>query len=56
MLLKLAALGALGFVGYRYAQKSGRVPGPRLAGGPLSQYATVQHTADEPPPVNPYRG
>jgi hypothetical protein len=61
MLLKLAALGALGYAGYRYAEKQGLIsrlqpqtsPAPtnpdiRLAGGPLSSQATLQHTADAP--------
>lgn len=58
MLIKLAALGALGYVGYRYLEKQGALAQParpsspdvRLAGGPLSSQATVQHDADAPPP------
>jgi uncharacterized membrane protein YebE (DUF533 family) len=55
-MLRLAALGALGYAGYRYFQKnratggaanrSTMADGPRLAGGPLSGQATVQHSAD----------
>ena len=56
-MLKLAALGALGYAGYKYYQKnmSGNAQGDRnvrrtaVAGGPLSKSATLQHTADEPP-------
>ncbi|MET0241659.1 MAG: hypothetical protein ABW184_17340 [Sphingobium sp.] len=52
MLLKLAALGTLGYVGYRYYKaKAPGVAGEdgiRLAGGPLSSAATLQHTPDLP--------
>jgi len=60
MLLKLAALGALGYAGYRYAEKQGLIskaerqpmpaPAPdiRLAGGPLSSQATLQSTPNAP--------
>ena len=54
MLLKLVALGALGYAGYQYLQKNGGMPQIRLAGGPLSRHATLQHSADEPPAANPY--
>ena len=62
MLLKLAALGALGYVGYRYYEKNRgtldasfrRLTGARretpdvaLAGGPLSNEARVVHADDE---------
>lgn len=52
MILKLAALGALSYIGFRYFNS--RKPAAtgvgdiRLAGGPLSSAATVQHTADLP--------
>ena len=54
MLLKLAALGALGYVGFKYYEKNkdsfGSTPEPRarpaLAGGPLSSEARVQSTPD----------
>jgi uncharacterized membrane protein YebE (DUF533 family) len=56
MLLKLAALGALGYAGYKYYGKNqggSTLPrrideGPRLAGGPLSSEARLQHTPDAP--------
>ena len=57
-MIKLAALGALGYAGYRYLQKSRARGGvgsrrtgadsPRLAGGPLSGQATLAHSADAP--------
>ncbi len=54
MLIKLAALGALGYAGYRYFQKNeaGGYREPRrilVAGGPLSDQATVQPSATVPP-------
>lgn len=59
MLVKLAALGALGYAGYRYLQKnqgaqSDDRKSPRqlaLAGGPLSDQARVQSDPDTPPPA-----
>lgn len=53
MIIKLAALGALGYAGYRYLQKSearqqGAAP-LALAGGPLSSQATVQSDPSVPP-------
>jgi len=77
MLLKLAALGTLGYVGYKYLQKNGYLadmrspyvksdfgdaseqnagepdlsdPHVAMAGGPLSNDATVIH-ASEPLPA-----
>ena len=56
MIIKLAALGALGYAGYRYLQKSDsrpqqqqRTPQIALAGGPLSSEATVQSDPSIPP-------
>ena len=53
MLLKLAALGALGYAGYRYYEKnkdsfraSRTRPAVSLAGGPLSSEARVQSSPD----------
>ena len=52
-MFKLAALGALGYAGYKYFQKNGNPfrstdGGDRrriaVAGGPISERATVQHT------------
>ncbi|MET0179439.1 MAG: hypothetical protein ABW194_03010 [Novosphingobium sp.] len=54
-MIKLAVLAALGYAGYRYLQSSRGAPPVRVAGGPLSPYATVQHNPDEPPAVDPYR-
>ena len=57
MIIKLAALGALGYAGYRYLNsQQGERRGQSndeervaLAGGPLSEQARVQHTAAPPP-------
>lgn len=49
MLLKLAALGTLGFVAYRYVQRTKVPPRPAVAGGPLSNKAALQKNPDEPP-------
>ena len=54
MLLKLAALGALGYAGYKYYEKNrDRFTMPRrersapaLAGGPLSSEARVQSSPE----------
>ena len=50
-MLKLAALGALGYAGYKYYQKnshkfvsSGTDRREAVAGGPISDRATVQRT------------
>ena len=50
-MLKLAALGALGYAGYKYYQKNSHKFGSSdanrqaaVAGGPISDRATVQHT------------
>lgn len=51
-MLKLAALGALGYAGYKYFQNnsdrsettSDRTRQRATAGGPISERATVQHT------------
>jgi uncharacterized membrane protein YebE (DUF533 family) len=54
MLLKLAALGAIGYAGYKYYEKnkdsfrmgSSKRSQPALAGGPLSSQAHVQDSPD----------
>jgi len=50
MIIKLAALGALGYAGYRYftAEQARRQPSTDnlVAGGPLSSAATLQHAPD----------
>jgi hypothetical protein len=55
MIIKLAALGALGYAGYRYLKsrpqrsvRAGGAPEIALAGGPLSSEARLQHTPDAP--------
>ena len=54
MLIKLAALGAAGYAGYRYftsqqAKRQTYTAGDNLvAGGPLSTSATLQHAPDAP--------
>ena len=56
MLLKLAALGALGYAGYKYFEKNQQgarmerrtTPQVALAGGPLSSEARLQHTPEPP--------
>jgi uncharacterized membrane protein YebE (DUF533 family) len=54
VIIKLAALGALGYAGYRYLQKSEArnqqgTPPVALAGGPLSSHATIQSDPNVPP-------
>jgi uncharacterized membrane protein YebE (DUF533 family) len=54
VIIKLAALGALGYAGYRYMQKSEArtqrsTPPVALAGGPLSSQATIQSDPTVPP-------
>lgn len=56
-MIKLAALGALGYAGYKYYQKNfnqdatdkAALQENAAAGGPLSKNATVQSTTDVPP-------
>jgi hypothetical protein len=59
MLLRLAVLGTLGYVGYRYLQQQqpagDQDSSPRqlaLAGGPLSDQASIQSDPDVPPAFN----
>lgn len=55
-MIKFAVFGALGYIGYRYLQKgaqqqsagSDRGALDVVAGGPLSDQATVQHSAELP--------
>lgn len=54
-MFRLAALGALGYAGYKYFQKnrngssrSASGSRPQVAGGPLSDRATLQHNAGAP--------
>ena len=59
MLIKLAVLGGLGYAGYRYftgnrdayrvTERNRAAHENAVAGGPLSNEARVQHTADAPP-------
>jgi hypothetical protein len=53
-MIKLAVLAALGYAGYKYFERTRTAPPVRLAGGPLSQYAALQPTADRPPAADPY--
>jgi hypothetical protein len=56
MLVRLAVLGTIGYLGYRYLQQSAH-PGQgdtdyrplALAGGPLSESARIQSDPDAPP-------
>jgi hypothetical protein len=53
MLLRIVALGALAYAGYRYLsnerskEELGQTPDVRLAGGPLSKDAFLVHADDE---------
>jgi hypothetical protein len=53
-MLKIIALGTLGYIAYRYIQRADQTgtarQAPRLAGGPLSRRATVQPIPDALPP------
>lgn len=58
MLVKLAVLGTLGYVGYRYLQKAqaeqdGNPSRVALAGGPLSQSARIQSSPAITPSTAP---
>ena len=61
MLLRLAVLGTLGYLGYRELQKAqGQKSAPgaapqqiALAGGPLSDQARIQSDPDMPPAATP---
>lgn len=65
MLLRLLALGTLGYVAYKYLENEGDTPTRTvlttpeshpaipMAGGALSSQATLQHSADEPPASAP---
>lgn len=57
-MIKLLAAGTLAYVGYRYVQAHtprGLRHDP-VAGGPLSDRATVQSDPDRPPTNDPYVG
>ena len=52
-MLRLLALGALGYAAYRYfGQQQTGASEVRLAGGPLSDRAVVQESPDQPPPID----
>lgn len=58
MIVKLAVIGTLGYVGYRYLQKAqaereGGAPRVSLAGGPLSGAARIQSNPETPPSAIP---
>ena len=55
-MFRLLILGALGYFGYQYVQKTGAFapPGPQIgtepvAGGPLSGQARIVSDPDQPP-------
>lgn len=54
MILKLVALGALGYVAYRLISETKGAPRLDLAGGPLSDKARLQTNPDEPPAAHLY--
>ena len=61
MLVKLAIYGALGYAGYRYFTKNQdtqdkAAPQLALAGGPLSDQASIQSDPDVPPAAIPPSG
>ena len=57
MLIKLIAVGTLGYIGFKMLQSAESSEAPRrsspadlrIAGGPLSPQATLQHSADFAP-------
>lgn len=56
-MLRLAILGTLGYLGYKYlgsdqTQKRAERQ-PAIAGGPLSSQARLQGNPDQPPLLNP---
>ncbi len=59
-MIKLLALGALGYVGYRFlqdvtfAQANPVIGQSPVAGGPLSENASVQQDPSQPPAHDPY--
>lgn len=51
-MLKVLALGALGYFAYRHlGQKKTGAADIRIAGGPLSNRAVLVHSLDELPPT-----
>lgn len=49
-MLRLLALGAFGYAAYRYFGQQRTGPSDvRVAGGPLSDQAVLQHSPDQPP-------
>ena len=49
-MLRILALGALGYMAYRYFGQHQTGPSEvRLAGGPLSDQAVLQRSPDQPP-------
>ena len=52
-MLRLLALGALGYAAYRYfGQQQTGASEVRLAGGPLSDRAVLQQSPDQPPAMD----
>lgn len=63
-MIKLVALGAAGLLGYRFvrsridaaaAQRARFARHNAVAGGPLSENASLQSRPDVPPAVDPFR-
>lgn len=54
MLLRIAALGTLGYVGYKFLTHRSPKLLPAVAGGPLSPKATLQSDAAHVPPIELY--
>lgn len=54
MLFRLAALGTLGYAAYKFFTPGKSTPRPAVAGGPLSDQASIQTDPNQPPPAELY--
>jgi hypothetical protein len=54
MLLRLAALGTFGYAAYKFFTPGKPARRPMVAGGPLSDKATIQGDPNQPPPAELY--
>jgi hypothetical protein len=54
MLLRLAALGTLGYVIYKFLVHRRTPPRPAVSGGPLADRAVLQNEPDQAPPAELY--
>jgi hypothetical protein len=54
MLLRLAALGTLGYVAYKFLVHGRIPPLPAVAGGPMTDRAVLQNKPDQAPPAELY--